>query len=276
VPGMCSPWTGRDRRPRCRPGGRAGNSVRRGGALSGPRRHARPDRRRPGPGTATARGAGAARIAGRPLRSCGPDLGPSGVLPGRARCRARCALPRDVRAAGDPRRAGEGRPAADRGPRRGGGRAGGAGGKQPRARERGVPGGQAVRGGGPHAACARPGPVGGADRPSGPAGGRRHGLQVVPGKLVWELRRPCPATRATRSGGSLPTRGPARCSSPETTWETFPPSSPRPGSARPCAWRCYQPRRRHRCSTRLTSSWRARRACSISCAGGLSGARTRR
>src|SRR5215207_4988317 len=188
---MCSPWTGRDRRRRCRPGGRAGNPVRRGGALSGLRRYARPDRRRPGPGTATARGAGAAWIAGQPLRSCGPDLGPSGVLPGRARRRARCALPRDVRAAGDPRWAGVGRPAADRGPRRGGGRAGGAGGKQPRVRERGVPGGQALRGGGPHDPDRWAGPIARVAR----QGADRHGLEVVPGKLVWELRPAVPSDK---------------------------------------------------------------------------------
>ena len=68
----------------------------------------------------------------------------------------------------------------------------------------------------------------------------RHGLEVVPGKLVWELR-PCPATRATRSGGFVTDSGARAVLVAGDDLGDLPPSSPRPGSATACAWRCNQP-----------------------------------
>jgi trehalose 6-phosphate phosphatase len=144
-----------------------------------------PDAARPLPGDGRA-----ARPAGRPVRGRRPGLGAPGRLPRRARSGTRGALPGDVRAGGGPRR----RVRVD--PRLAAGRPAVAAAREDLRAD------AAVRDSGAHledkgyAVAVHTRRI--ADPPRWAAVidrtareiAARHGLEVVPGKLVWELRPP--------------------------------------------------------------------------------------
>jgi hypothetical protein len=100
----------------------------------------------------------------------------------------------------------------------------------------------------------------------------RHGLERW-SRASWSgnCARTCGATRATRSAGWSLSRPPGRSSWSVTTWVTWPPSPPWPGSplrvVRGCGWRCARPRPRPSCWPRPTWSWRDRPGYWTSCIG---------
>ncbi len=208
---------------RCRPGGRAGCAGRRGGAVPGLRRHPRTDRRRPGTrhghcpawstllGSLANRFAAVALVSGRPAAYLAEHAAAPGV-----RYLGMYGLQeiRDGRVWVDPRlAAGRAAVVAARG---GAAREAAPCARAARTWRTRTTRWPSTRGGSPT-------PTGGRGRSTGRPGRSPTGTGWRSCRASWcgSCGRRCPATRATRSGGSSPTRGPARWSSPETTWVTF-------------------------------------------------------